>query len=589
MENGPDILALLARLQEMDPIALAGLLQNPAGAPAGDPAANPAHPAAGLPPAAPIGVPTPPRTLLEKFTSPVSDPLLPHYATLLPPFNRVRTGNEEERFDDVLSFATEERPILLVGVMRDNVPELVPLWGPSRHLDPPYARSAAHDVPVCFCWDVVSGNLPASAVFDCDWLVTEPLELLRANVFASKLAVSAVGASSIPELDADDTEDLYVAQAVILPGCLLPDLLRLPRNPVVAWRLLRARAAELNLLDSCTGLWNLLRALASPNHREESCVTLALIDGNASFVGHRRAILEATLPALGAITAPSSPLIRDPIGTANLADASAVATRPAAAKIITIEEKWPHSYSRLLLLSGAPDVDALDPFWHEYADQKKAQRWAFVQSASAALASSLGLSAPTIVAKMIEVLDSLVFAGASEDSLNEGLTIWQFPALAPADTDSVNESLRSWEGLLTGNMAMSLSDVKEILRVGKIGAPKNWLHSCAQIEHWTVMMALLLGTGHKSVAWLLSLARLARSKALVFDRQTASDPKLLLAVLSRIHLTFHAFFESVQTGGSVLLPDLSSVIRQLRERRLSCPRLPPAMQSWLSRCLLAHA
>jgi hypothetical protein len=128
---------------------------------------------------------------------------------------------------------------------------------------------------------------------------------------------------------------------------------------------------------------------------------------------------------------------------------------------------------------------------------------------------------------------------------------------------------------------MSLADVKEVLRVGKVGAPKSWLHTCAQLEHWTVVMALLLGAGHESVAWLLSLARLARAKALVFDRQASADPQLPLAVLARIHLTFHAFFESVQGGGPALLPDLASIIRELRERRLACPRLPPAMQRLL--------
>jgi hypothetical protein len=49
------------------------------------------------------------------------------------------------------------------------------------------------------------------------------------------------------------------------------------------------------------------------------------------------------------------------------------------------------------------------------------------------------------------VLDSLVLARASKYSLSEGLTMWQFPALAPSNTDSVNESFRSWEGLLTGS------------------------------------------------------------------------------------------------------------------------------------------
>jgi hypothetical protein len=207
-------------------------------------------------------------------------------------------------------------------------------------------------------------------------------------------------------------------------------------------------------------------------------------------------------------------------------------------------------------------VGKLHKFWHDYADQKKAQHWAYVQSAAAAMANALGLETPTVVAKTIGVLDSLVLAGASEDSLSEGLTIRQFPALAPADTDSVNESLRSWEGLLTGNMAMSLSDVKEILRVGKVGAPKSWLHTCVHLEHWTVMMATLLGPSHEAVAWLLSLAHLARSKALVFDRQTASGPQLPVAVLARLHLTFHAFFESIQPGGA-LMPDLATTVREL--------------------------
>jgi hypothetical protein len=56
-------------------------------------------------------------------------------------------------------------------------------------------------------------------------------------------------------------------------------------------------------------------------------------------------------------------------------------------------------------------VDKLQVFWHDYADQKKA----FVQSLMAAMAKSLRLETFTIVAKTIEVLHSLVLAGASKD------------------------------------------------------------------------------------------------------------------------------------------------------------------------------
>jgi hypothetical protein len=582
MELGPDLVALLTRLRELDPTTLDGLLRTPNVAPDGTSSGTTAPVAAVVPPVVRFGVSTLPRTLLEKFLAPSADKLLLHYGTHLPPFEHVFPPDDVSRFEDVLSFADDERPILVVGVMRNNAPELVPLWGSAQHLDPPYARTTAHKAYVAFCRDVVGGNLPTTARVRTDWLVTEELELLCEDVFEAKVGTSPPGTSLIPELNADMKEDLYVPQAALLPSCLVPDLLGLPRDPVAAWRLLRARATELGLLDQCAALWRLLRALASPEHREESCVKLELMDGDAHFVGARRVVLEAILPALGAPAAlPPAPIVQDPAGTASLAAAIEAATRPASQKIVTVEEKWPHSYRRLLLLTGVPDVDSLHDFWHDYALQKKAQRWAHVQAATTAMASDLGLEAPTILAKTIEVLDSLVLAGASEDSLSEGLTIWQFPALAPADTDSVNESLRSWEGLLTGATAMSLADAKEILRVGKVSAPTNWLHACVQLEHWTVVLATLLGTGHEAVAWLLSLARLARSKALAFDRQATADPHLPLALLARVHLTFYAFFESVQGGGPALLPDLSTLIRELRERRLVCPRLPPAMQRLL--------
>jgi hypothetical protein len=86
--------------------------------------------------------------------------------------------------------------------------------------------------------------------------------------------------------------------------------------------------------------------------------------GDAHFVGTRRGVLEAILPALASVPTPSAPpLVADPLGTVTLAAAIVAATRPAVLKVATVEEKWPHSYRRLLLLAGVPNVDALHFFW----------------------------------------------------------------------------------------------------------------------------------------------------------------------------------------------------------------------------------
>ncbi len=80
-----------------------------------------------------------------------------------------------------------------------------------------------------FCHDGVQGNLLAPACFDCNWLVKENLlELLKEDLFMAKLASIPAGANSVPKVMTNDMENLYVAQAVLLPSCLVPDLLRLP-------------------------------------------------------------------------------------------------------------------------------------------------------------------------------------------------------------------------------------------------------------------------------------------------------------------------------------------------------------------------
>jgi hypothetical protein len=93
------------------------------------------------------------------------------------------------------------------------------------------------------------------------------------------------------------------------------------------------------------------------------------------FVSSRWSTLEKIIPALAcappAILDP--PLAGDVIGTAMLAVAIEAATSPMTQKVVTKEEKWPHSYGQLLLLTGVILVGLLHDFWHEYANQKKAQ------------------------------------------------------------------------------------------------------------------------------------------------------------------------------------------------------------------------
>jgi hypothetical protein len=55
-------------------------------------------------------------------------------------------------------------------------------------------------------------------------------------------------------------------------------------------------------------------------------------------------------------------VVDDGTRTATLAAAIEAATRSSAPKVVTVEEKWPHTYGCLLLLTGAANVDSLPDF-----------------------------------------------------------------------------------------------------------------------------------------------------------------------------------------------------------------------------------
>jgi hypothetical protein len=79
-----------------------------------------------------------------------ADPLLPHYGALLSSFLCVYPGNKAaQKIADMLSFTKMERPVLIVGLMCDNLPKIIPLWGPAHHLDPPYASAPPPTKPTC--------------------------------------------------------------------------------------------------------------------------------------------------------------------------------------------------------------------------------------------------------------------------------------------------------------------------------------------------------------------------------------------------------------------------------------------------------
>jgi hypothetical protein len=339
MELGPDLIVLLLRSREMDPADLDGLLQAPGQAAERAPCVSPPPEAAGMLLTVVVepSRPPPPPTILEKFRAADADPLQLHYGAFLPPFDRVYPGHKATRLGEILNLSKAERPLLLVGVMRDNAPQLVVLWGPSQHLDPPYDRTPAHGSYVMFCRDVVQGNLPASTDIDCDWLVTESLELLSEAAFSINLLAGPLGASVVAEEEDGLKEDLYVARAAVLPGCLVPDLLRLSRDPVAAWRLLRAWAAELGLLESCSALWRLLRALSSAIHRKDTCVTLGLVNGNAHFVSSCRSTLKAVLPALAVSTPSLLGLWRLP---PTMLSAPLLSLRPSKRPLAPRHRKW---------------------------------------------------------------------------------------------------------------------------------------------------------------------------------------------------------------------------------------------------------
>jgi hypothetical protein len=579
-----DVAALVRLLQEADPAALAQLQQRQEPVGVGPPlepilAAVPA-------PLAPRRV-TFPTTISDKYGRAESDRLIGHYAAVYAPFQVLGHAGAPALLQEVSrSVPEDERLAFLICTLDpDQGRVMVPLWGPAVHQDPIRARTPRHNKVVGFRRDVVRGELPASVELEASWLYPElAIEVPSLANFEEALAQAPAGDDRITLDLTEDTDDVSVPQMVPLPLCLLPLLLLNPLTPLQAWPLLRAAAREAGILADCSLLWDFLRASASDLEGETLVPPLVLVDGDDAFVMGRRRLLDALLPAplaptaLPPTAAPPRALLPSN-GADEIARAISAATRREAP--VGVEDKWPHTYHRLLRLTGRNAVAELPSFWGQFANQKKAHRVNFLRSACAAMADSLELSCPPSTAATVETLESLDLVGGSADSLETGLTIWQFPALAPAESDSLAANMRAWETLLTGGTSVPLAELKQLLKTVKVQAPTRWLHATVQIENWTVVMALLLGESHAAVAWLVALCREARLNGLEYDRQTEQRSTLPVDVLRRLQLTFHTFFRSVAARGPTVEPEISSILRELQEQRLHSPALPSVLRSLL--------
>jgi hypothetical protein len=122
-----------------------------------------------------------PCSLVRNFKALGVDILLPHYPTFLPPYERVFLGGEEAQLAEILTLAKAERPITLVGIMRNNSPR----WGLCGNLHGIWTQPMiAHGPmrrPLCFA------KMWCMGLLDCDWLLTRALELIMEDAFAAHL------------------------------------------------------------------------------------------------------------------------------------------------------------------------------------------------------------------------------------------------------------------------------------------------------------------------------------------------------------------------------------------------------------------
>eukprot|EP00957_Ditylum_brightwellii_P159739 12157861-Ditylum_brightwellii.AAC.1 len=121
------------------------------------------------------------------------------------------------------------------------------------------------------------------------------------------------------------------------------------------------------------------------------------------------------------------------------------------------------------------------------------------------MATTLGLHPSHITHALIFDVMHIAFHSYNINSMASGINPWHVLYLPASERDSTSSLVMMWDSALEQNTHITMDKWKQVLRNFKTFPPCHWQDAAITIQHWIVLLAVLLGPSHPLVQDLVAL------------------------------------------------------------------------------------
>ena len=157
-------------------------------------------------------------------------------------------------------------------------------------------------------------------------------------------------------------------------------------------------------------------------------------------------------------------------------------------------ERWDLQVPSLYCLADVQSPEELPEIWNTLVPLTKEKARPAFEMACRESARALIFNPPRITHAVAFLLLGLHFFTKYPDCVNDTFKIFQFPDLSLSAGSEASKVTRIWDTDLDANTMTSYADAAALIKKQRIPPIFSWESSANMLEHWLVVVTVLLGT-----------------------------------------------------------------------------------------------
>lgn len=503
----------------------------------------------------------PPKQVLLFAAKYANSRLLAAHASLVKNFMKNNVKEAAELLLRYQNYDPDERPCFVICTIAPT-PRFRELHGFNIYPPKLAAPTQYDNNPYVFHGNSFDGNAPPTYDLNSTWLRNKTAYITSITTFEHAIkdnnnALVSTGSSKVEQ----------VRSICLLLTELAPILMEHTLSPTAALPSLRAFATKHKILTSMNPFFTWLSTMGQ-NENDKLRVDVFTPEDMGPELNAQRCNIAMALIGSG-----TSPAATSAAPVATIVDKNADVIKILAATIAsalpgskpatapkTLSARWSHQLLSLLHICQVPDEISLMIIWWEGAKCKKAEFRGILTFLLRERAKSPGIPVPYANHQVANKVHNQEFIPTNKFDLTDGISVWDFPKLTPAELALQLEFTCEWTKHLEGRNNPTLAETRGAMKTAKIAPVFTFVQLFAHVAHFEVFLDVCFGNTHIAFTKLRYLRQYLQEGQLPIERALATDCLLGSQIVTMIRLQITGFLRTVcKTSDRIILPDLTNM------------------------------